>query len=750
MTDLANAPTAGLGETVVFGDRYEVRALLGQGGMGSVFRVLDRELDEEIALKVLSKGSSDPKAIDRFRREVKLARRVTHPNVARTYDLGQHDQSKFITMELVIGEPISVLMKGERAVPLAAALRIAEQVARGLSAAHAAGVVHRDLKPDNVMCCRADGRIVITDFGIARLAEGKGDVLATANQILGTPAYMAPEQISGDPIDGRTDVYAFGTLLFEMLTGVLPFQRDSVLAMLGARLTADAPDPRTVDANIPEPVADLVNKTLARKRDDRPDAEMMLQAIERLRGSGDRHVQLQSSTSIRELARAPTRSIAIAPIDLEDVGAALADGLSTVHGLEVLPPSVVRDAMKDRDARSAARTLGASFLLDASVRIEGTKARGRARLVDVERGTQIWATAPIDVAHDATFELEDRLVASVIEAMQKRLGSGANENADPAIKPYYERAQEAARDRSVPGARAAIALIDDALQKFPGDSWLLCLLGTSLVRLWSYTGSHDLALAARAEEMALRALAADPSLGYAYHTIGMLRLEQGELRASVRAFQEARARSPLFAEPNIGLGILLAETGNVEEATQRFDAAIRLDRASPAAWLERARVKALLGDRAGAESDLKETGAVGTQLLVRSVVWWNDRARALELAESFAKSPTGAAWESAGPLLAALGASVPIPNLPEVFKNLPALAGATVRNRCRITEAAAELCAMSGDVESAFAFLDQASSLPFVNVLWLDRCPCLDPLRSDPRFARVRGRVAARAADLWR
>ncbi len=145
---------------------------------------------------------------------MKLARRVTHPNVARTYDIGQHEKVRFITMELVSGESLADVLSREKRLGLAETLRVAEQIARGLSAAHAAGVVHRDLKPANIMRGPGPaGRVVITDFGIARSADGgRGgeDPRLTGKGIIGTPAYMAPEQLVDEPIDGRTDIYAFG------------------------------------------------------------------------------------------------------------------------------------------------------------------------------------------------------------------------------------------------------------------------------------------------------------------------------------------------------------------------------------------------------------------------------------------------------------------------------------------------------------------------------------------------------------
>ena len=231
---------------VLVARRFEVRERVGEGAMGSVWRVLDRELDEEVALKVLRDDfAATEGALERFRREVKLARRITHPNVARTYDLGAFEGVRFLTMELIAGEPLSRHLAWKRRLPVADALRIVEQVARGLAASHAVGVLHRDLKPDNLMV--AGDRAVITDFGVARLAVNT-DAAAFATRaslVVGTPAYMAPEQLQGFDLDGRADVYALGVVFFELLTGAHPFA-----AGVAARLWAP---PRACGRRRPTP-----------------------------------------------------------------------------------------------------------------------------------------------------------------------------------------------------------------------------------------------------------------------------------------------------------------------------------------------------------------------------------------------------------------------------------------------------------------------------------------------------------------
>jgi len=262
------------------GGRYEVIALLGTGGMGTVYRARDTELEEPVALKVLRRDLLDvPGVVERFRREVKLARRVTHRNVARVFDIGEHLGDRFLTMELVEGEPLAERIR-RTPLPAEQAIRISLAIAEGLTAAHSAGVVHRDLKPENVLLAD-DGRVVITDFGIARTRFDEGDALRTVGSAVGTPAYMAPEQIEPDhEIDARADIYAFGAVMFELFTGRRAWPGDSAIAVAAARLLHPPPDPLSVRPELPAPFAEIILRCLARKPADRfPSAEAVAMAL---------------------------------------------------------------------------------------------------------------------------------------------------------------------------------------------------------------------------------------------------------------------------------------------------------------------------------------------------------------------------------------------------------------------------------------------------------------------------------------
>jgi tetratricopeptide (TPR) repeat protein/predicted Ser/Thr protein kinase/TolB-like protein len=252
----------------VLGRRYEILQILGEGGMGAVYRARDREVNRMVALKVIRPELTGNSAIlDRFKQELVLSHQVTHKNVVRIYDMGDADGIKFITMEYIEGQDLRSLIAEQKVFQPEEAVEIMRQVCRALEAAHAVGVIHRDLKPQNIMRDK-QGRVVVMDFGLARLLDSHGGMTQTG-AIVGTMEYMSPEQGLGKPLDERSDLFAVGLIFYELLTGKMPYQADSALASLVKRTQERAVPVSEQSASIPHALSDIVGKCLEPKLQDR-------------------------------------------------------------------------------------------------------------------------------------------------------------------------------------------------------------------------------------------------------------------------------------------------------------------------------------------------------------------------------------------------------------------------------------------------------------------------------------------------
>jgi serine/threonine-protein kinase len=260
------APGRALERGQVFAGRYEILGTLGKGGMGVVYRARDRQLDEVVALKLLRPEAlaSDPTLLDRFKQEIKLARRITHRNVLRTHDFGEAAGVPYISMEYLEGVTLKELVRNRGALPLGVGLSIAKQMCHGLGAAHEGGVVHRDIKPQNMLILPETGELKIMDFGIARVSavEAEASGLTTAGTVMGTPDYMPPEQAQGRPADFRSDIYSLAVVLFEAFTGQLPFKAETAMGVVAAHLQQPPPRPRSLKPGLPPELEAAVLKGL--------------------------------------------------------------------------------------------------------------------------------------------------------------------------------------------------------------------------------------------------------------------------------------------------------------------------------------------------------------------------------------------------------------------------------------------------------------------------------------------------------
>ncbi len=267
----SSAPRDALRPGTVFANRYEVKEVLGMGGMGVVYRAFDRELREAVAIKTLRPEAltGDGVALERFKQEIRLARKIAHRNVVRTYDLGEVNGLYYLTMEYVEGTSLKQLIATRGPLPVPVTLTIGKQLCRALDVAHEQGVIHRDIKPQN-MVVEPSGVLKVMDFGIARLASRTTDPgLTKEGMSIGTPDYMSPEQLSGKELDARSDLYSAGVVLFECLTRRLPFEAATTYAVIAKQLEGAPPDPRTLNQDVPEALAHVILRAMAKEPVDR-------------------------------------------------------------------------------------------------------------------------------------------------------------------------------------------------------------------------------------------------------------------------------------------------------------------------------------------------------------------------------------------------------------------------------------------------------------------------------------------------
>ena len=573
--------------------RFVIAAPLGRGGMASVWRARDELLGREVALKVLSESlATHEDARRRFRHEAHVAARLDHPGVAAVYESGEADGFTFIAMSLIDGETVSERLE-RSLLPVAEALRIASVTAAALGYAHGTGVVHRDVSSRNIMLAR-DGRVLVVDFGLA-LAQGVSRVTGP-NTTVGTVAYMSPEVLLGGEADSRSDLYGLGVVLYEALTGQLPFQGDHSESLKYAALSQRARPPSSLRPELDPELDRLVLKLLARDPRDRyADADALLEDLRALQARAletgpARPVAGSAAAELLTSARAPVY-LAILPFEThvvtreglgdaarlarelrETMAAAIAE-LQRVH--------IVTDAgvpAVGEDARAFARRAGAQLLLGGTLRVVGAHARITWRLLDPERGAQIAGGTLRGAACDV-FDLEDQLVAGVRRALGIPL--------DPALARTREITQDPAEPERLQQAAAhlrrwydesavdgAIAILDRLATTAPENATVFAMIARACLVKFTLTGQHVWeGRAATAVERARRLAPDDPDVLLA---LGESHLAAGRSDLALRDFEEALAARPGAFEPRLGVARAFYAAARYAEAEERCQTAIAL------------------------------------------------------------------------------------------------------------------------------------------------------------------------------
>jgi serine/threonine protein kinase/tetratricopeptide (TPR) repeat protein len=428
--------------------RFVVLEEIGTGGMGTVYRVIDRKVGEEMALKVLRpEVAASPSIVERFKNELKLARRISHMNVCRLFDLHEEAGTFFITMEYVRGKNLKTLIQSEGRLTAQRARDLARQIAEGLSEAHRLGVIHRDLKPQNIMI-DDQGNVRIMDFGIAR--EAAGPDLTAAGMMVGTPHYMSPEQAAGESVDGRTDIYSLGAILYEMVTGQPPFEGATGLAVAMKHRTEPARHPREFNSAIPEELDRLIFKCLAKKKEER--FQSVEELLAELAGGGQSAAAPSSAIPPASTPAAPARpaatmsagerecigSIAVLPFKdmsqqrdqgflCEGLAEELINALAQVKGLKVSARTSSFSFMgKDEDVREIGRRLNVGSVLEGSIQKSGNHLRVTTQLICVADGYHLWSER-FDRNLKDVFAVQDEISMAVVEKLKVELLEGEKE-----------------------------------------------------------------------------------------------------------------------------------------------------------------------------------------------------------------------------------------------------------------------------------------------------------------------------------
>jgi len=483
---------------------YRITRLLGSGGMGVVYEAEDTRLGRHVAVKVLSEEMQrDPSVLERFQREARAASALNHAGICTVHAIEQHEGQHFIVMELLEGQTLAKQI-GRQAMDLAEVLELGIQIADALESAHAKGIVHRDLKPVNLIV-NARGQIKILDFGLAKIGAithyggeaaqdsslethlDRGD-LTVAGMVLGTVHYMSPEQARGQHTDARTDLFSLGAVLYQMVTGVLPFQGDTQAVVFDAILNRDPAPLAEVNPAMPAALGQLIGKALEKDRNLRyqtaTDLKTDLLRLKRDLDSGQRRAAELSDSKGGPAGRPAKRSVAV--LYFENLSGAKEDEyfrdgitediiteLSKIRGLETFSRSTVI-AYRDKPATTAqiGQQIGAAYVLEGSLRRAGERLRINAQLVDTHTDHPVWSER-YDREMKDVFEVQDEIARKIAEALrikltpqeQEALAAKSTENLQ--AYDHYLRGRSYARRLTRQDLEFALQMFNDAVKQDP-------------------------------------------------------------------------------------------------------------------------------------------------------------------------------------------------------------------------------------------------------------------------------------------
>lgn len=750
---------------------YQIVQPLGRGGMGVVYLARDPRLGRDIALKLLPPYlAADAGARERLAAEARAASALDHPAIATVYDVGETAQgTPFIAMAYCPGETLrDRLLRGP--LPIDEIRRVAAQIADALTAAHGAGIVHRDLKPSNVILCRS-GAVRLIDFGIAKLAgsHGSGDAAG------GTAAYMSPEQTRDESVDHRTDLWSFGVLLYEMLSGVRPFHGDQ--PELVDRIRNDSPVPvQRLRPDVPESIIRIVDRCLAKQPGDRfaSAADIMdplrsrtddrARASALASGAASKHGRaghlrrnvvagLALVLAIGLGARAlwtggpapPPGTIAVLPFTnldadpahqylAEGVAIDLLDALDRLPELRVLARTSAAAGPVD-DPVALGATLGVAHLLTGAVQQTDDRIRLTARLIETAGGFQVWS----DIYEGGTgelLEIERRIAHAVAEALDASPAAGSADRSpvDPLAHDLYLRARHVAGRRTDDGLHLALDYYQRALRRDSTYAPALAGVADAYAMLAAYAFMPADQALDRAVSAALRAVELAPGSAEAHTSLGAVFVSRGAYERAGEAFRTAIQLEPGRARAHHLYGFLLAQLGRLDEALEEIDAARQLDPLSMPILNSRSRILYHAGRADEARTTLEAAIELDPDFP------WNHHVLAAQLLDQGRLDEAEAHVRHTLQLLPGDLRSLAIQTAILSARG-DSTAARAIRDRIResggldLEYALAAASAAVGETDAAFASIDRVrwtSELTFS----FATDPLLRPLRDDERYPR--------------
>ena len=634
VTETIEAPKEELTRGTTLANRYEIIEELGKGGMGRVYRVEDTKLKQEVALKLIKPEiAKDKKTIERFRNELKLARNIRHKNVCGMFDLGEAEGAHFITMEYVPGEDLKSMIRMSGRLAIGTTINIAKQMCEGLGEAHNLGVVHRDLKPSNIMIDK-EGNVRIMDFGIARSLEAKG--ITGAGVMIGTPEYMSPEQVEAKEVDQRSDIYSVGVILYEMVTGRVPFEGDTPFA-IGVKHKSETPkDPKELNSQIPNGLCRMILKCLEKDKEKRyqsaGEVRSELTKIEEGIPTAVREVQKRKPLTSKEItvtfglkklfvpalvvaalliatvivwqlllkkeavpAQPSKPSIAVLPFEdlspqkdqayfCDGLADELLNRLTNIESLRV-PARTSAFSFKGRDLEieEIGKKLNVETLLEGTVRKAGNKFRITVQLINVDDGYPIWSEKYeremediFAIQDEISLKIVDKLKVNLLGKEKQELMKRHTDNLE-AYKLYLQ-GQYFLSMRTEENIKKAIKYFEQAIEEDSNYALAFVGIAESYIALPYYSSFPSKEALEKSKEASLRAIEIDNTLTDAHVALAKVKTEYDQDWAAAEIeYKQAIDINPAHTKAHYSYALHLMFEGRFDESIEEMKKALELD-----------------------------------------------------------------------------------------------------------------------------------------------------------------------------